>query len=106
MSHELVNQTLPVIIQEIEYVLDDYPEYPYQSAFSIPELRQQLVAHILSNVPNSYVVKGVEESFGNLKVHHPSPLQERLRREMVIRGSILHILRENADWLSRHLPDA
>lgn len=105
MSHGLVNLTLPVVIQEIDYVLDEYPEHPYQSAFSMPELRQKLIAHILCNVPNYYAVEGAQEPSNNAQVRHSSLLQERLRMEMVIRGSILHILRENADWLSRHLPN-
>ncbi|PZV19327.1 MAG: hypothetical protein DCF22_00140 [Leptolyngbya sp.] len=103
MSHGLVNLTLPAVLQEIEYVLEEYPEHPYQTAFSLPELRQKLVAHILSNVPNRYVVEDEQETFGKPKAHASSPLQERLRMEMVIRTSILHILRENADWLSRNL---
>jgi hypothetical protein len=52
MSSELTNLTLPAVIQEIEDVLYEYPEHPYQSAFSIPELRQKLIAHILNHVPN------------------------------------------------------
>ena len=103
MSHGLVNLTLPSVLQEIEYVLEEYPEHPYQTAFSLPELHQKLVAHILSNVPNRYVVEGAQETSGEPKVYASSPLQERLRIEMVIRASILHILRENADWLSRNL---
>jgi hypothetical protein len=27
-----------------------------------------------------------------------------VRLETLIRGSIYHVLRENADWISRHLP--
>jgi len=35
MSHTLINLTLPIVIEEIENVLDEYPENPYQLAFSI-----------------------------------------------------------------------
>ncbi len=103
MSYGLVNLTLPAVLQEIEYVLEEYPEHPYQTAFSLPELRQKLVAHVLSNVPNRYGVEGAHEP-GKSKVLCSSPLQERLRTEMVIRASILHILRENADWLRNLSP--
>ncbi len=58
MSFELINLTLPLVIQEIEDVLDEYPEHPYQSAFSIHEFRQKLIAHVLSQVPNQYVISG------------------------------------------------
>ncbi|MBR8833386.1 MAG: hypothetical protein DSM106950_04915 [Stigonema ocellatum SAG 48.90 = DSM 106950] len=100
MSHTLINLTLPMVIQEIENVLDEYPEHPYQLAFSIPELRQKLIAHILSHVPNCYVVEGVQELSSNPKNRYSSPVQEGKQIETLVHGSILHILRENADWLS------
>lgn len=106
MSHGLINLTLPVIIQEIEYVLEEYPEHPYQAAFSLPDLRQKLLAQVLSQVPNCHIVERTQEVAGNAKVRHLSLLQERLRMEMIIRGSILHILHENADLLNRYLPNA
>ncbi|QLE39640.1 hypothetical protein FD723_03470 [Nostoc sp. C052] len=104
MSHALINLTLPIVIQEIDNVLNEYPEHPYQLAFSIHELRQKLIAHILSHVPNRYVVEEVEESSRHPNVYYSFPLKERLHLETVVHGSILHILRENADWLSRYIP--
>ena len=99
MSYELINLTLPMVIQEIEYVLDEYPEHPYQSAFSIHEFRQRLIAHALSQVPNYYGVEGEQAPARKPSSRHSSPLTERLYLETVVRGSILHILRENADRL-------
>ncbi|MEH2267824.1 MAG: hypothetical protein V7K68_05230 [Nostoc sp.] len=104
MSHTLINLTLPVVIQEIENVLDEYPEYPYQLAFSIHELRQKLIAHILSHVPNRYVVEEVQELSSDPKVDYPSPLKEQLHLETIVHASIVHILHQNTDWLSRHIP--
>ncbi|MBG1260810.1 hypothetical protein [Nostoc commune] len=103
MSHTLINLTLLIVIQEIENVLDEYPEHPYQSAFSIHELRQKLIAHILSHVPNRYVVEGLQELSSTPKSPYSLPIQERIQIETVVHGSILHILRENADWLSRQI---
>jgi hypothetical protein len=104
MSHGLINLTLPTVVQEIEDVLDEYPPHPYHAAFAIHELRQKLIAHVLSHIPNRYTVEGVQEPTTNLKARHVSPLAERLHMEMFIRAGILHILRENADFLSRNLP--
>lgn len=101
MLHGLINLTLPAIMQEIEDVLEDYPEHPYHSAFSMPELRQKLIAYVLSHVPNRYIVEGEQELSSSPKARYSSPIQERLQREMVVRAGILHILHENADWLSR-----
>jgi hypothetical protein len=103
--YELINLTLPRVVQSIDEVLEDYPEHPYQSAFLIHQLRQKLIAHVLSNVPNRYAIAGEQPSFGKLKSPHSSPLAERLHLETVVRGSILHLLRENANWLSQHIPD-
>ncbi|MBW4639606.1 MAG: hypothetical protein KME05_15515 [Gloeocapsa sp. UFS-A4-WI-NPMV-4B04] len=49
MPHELINLTLPVVVAQIENILEDYPESPYQLAFSLPELRHKLIAHVLRN---------------------------------------------------------
>lgn len=100
MSFELINLTLPMVLREIDGVLEEYPEHPYQTAFSIHEFRQKLVAHILNQIPNRYAIAGEQPPARKLSSGHPSPLAERLYLETVIRGSILHILRENADRLS------
>jgi hypothetical protein len=97
MSHQIINLTLPVVLKEIENILDDYPEYPYRVAFSVEEFRQKLLAHVLSNIPNRYtVIDDSQEAPKDAKPLH-RPISERLRIENMIRGGILHILRENAD---------
>ncbi|HEY9893206.1 MAG TPA: hypothetical protein V6D37_15645 [Candidatus Sericytochromatia bacterium] len=97
MPHKIINLTLPVVLQEIEYVLEEYPEYPYQVAFSVEEFRQKLIAHVLSNIPNRFtVIDDSQEPPKDNKLLHRS-IAERLRLENLIRGGILHILRENSD---------
>ena len=99
------NRIVPIVLTEIESILADYPQYPYQVAFSMPELRQKLIAHVLNHLPNSYT-----EEFKNKKelsrpIQSKSfPWEARIRLENLIRGSIYHVLRENADWVSIHLP--
>ena len=99
MSYELINLTLSVVVAEIENVLGDYSEYPYQVAFSLPELRQRLLAHVLTHIPNHYTVAEEKLTIKNRNSLHLSSVQERLWRENLIHGSILHILRENAEWV-------
>lgn len=99
MSPELINLTLPVVIAKIENALEDYPEYPYQVAFSLPELRQRLLAHVLTHTPNRYTVAGEKLTPKDPKFPYPSSVQERVRMENLIHGGILHILRENAEWV-------
>lgn len=50
-------------------------------------------------IPNSYAVQGVQEPSKKLKMLYPYPIKERLYMEPAIDGSILPMLRENADSL-------
>ena len=99
MSYELINLTLPVVLAQIEKLLDDYPEYPYQIAFSLPELRQRLLDHVLTHTPNHYSVAGEKLTLKSRNSLAHSSVQERIRMENLIHGSILHILRENTEWV-------
>ncbi|AFZ18846.1 hypothetical protein [Allocoleopsis franciscana] len=64
MSKQLVNLTLPVVTEEIENILETYPAHPYQQVFSAAGLRQDLIAYVLSRVPNTYTV--IEETQSSL----------------------------------------
>ena len=103
MSYELINLTLPLVVTEIENALDDYPQSPYQIAFSLPEMRQRLLAHVLTHIPNRYVVQGEKLTLKEPKFLHPSPIHERVQMENLIHGGILHLLRENTEWVGSRL---
>lgn len=101
-SKEFMHQNA-YILQEIENVLQDYPEYPYQVAFSIDELRSKLVAHVLRYIPTyCSVTRDTQKPTTNAKFPYRSK-SERLLLDVLIRGSILHLLRENADWIGRQI---
>lgn len=92
-----------IVFQEIEHILEDYPEHPYQAAFSIEELRRKLVNHVLSHLPKRcWVITDAQKPTEQKKFYYRLR-QERIRLNVLIHGSILHILRENADWVSRRL---
>jgi len=97
MPYELINLTLPLVVKEIEHVLEEDPEHPYQSAFSMHEFRQKLIAQVLSPVPNQFEIAGEPAPVRKPTPQHASRLAEQLHLHTVVRGSILHILRENAD---------
>ena len=103
MSHKIVNLTLPIVIREIDDVLEEYPVHPYQKAFAIDEVRKKLLAHVLSYIPNRYIVLDETQEPPKDDDFIYRSLEERVRIESLIRGSILHILRENADLVSRHV---
>jgi hypothetical protein len=101
MPHKLINLTLPNVIKD---VLDRYPEHPYQVVFSTDEFQEKLIAQILTQAPDLNEAPEESASFGSSysksSRSHRSPLAERLYLEVVVRGSILQVLRENADRLS------
>lgn len=104
MYHQISSPILQLVIKEIESILEEYPQHPYQAAFSMQELRKKLIAQVLNNLPNHYrVIKETKDSNSSLRPIKHS-LEDRVRLETLIRGSIYHVLRENADWISRHLP--
>lgn len=90
------------VVQEIENILADYPEHPYQAAFSIEELRQKLIAHVLRYLPMFCKVTDTERKQLQ-KTKSPLSKEQRLRINVLIHGSMLHLLRENADWIGQHI---
>lgn len=48
MPNTELNLAQQLVISKIENVLDDYPAYPYQQAFTIPNLRQELINYVLN----------------------------------------------------------
>lgn len=60
MSLRIVNLTLLLVTEELENILGNYPEYRYRQAFASSNLRQKLLAYVLSRIPNIYTV--IEES--------------------------------------------
>ena len=101
--HEPTNLTLLIVDQEIKNVLTDYPKYPYRAAFAIHELRQQLVAAVLNQISNRYIVEGTQELTTKSGVPRTSSLEERAYMNALIRGGIVHFLQANADLIERHL---
>jgi hypothetical protein len=95
MPQEFVTDTLPKVIND---VLGAYPEHPYQVVFSMHEFRQKLVDQILSQTLACQVDETAAATPLCKSTNSPrSPLAERLYLEVVVRGSILQVLRENAD---------
>lgn len=104
MFTETINLTNQLVVEEIENVLDTYSHHPYQQAFSIPDLRQKLIAYVLSQVHNLYtVIEDGEEVTVDSKILSSS-LAQRLHIEALIRQGIIQILQENAAWVSHHIP--
>jgi hypothetical protein len=92
------------VIKEVEDILQYYPEHPYQVAFSLQELRQKLIAHVLSQIPNYYTILEKAEELPEDPSFLYSSLEEEECLESLICDSIVFVFRENADWISRNIP--
>lgn len=102
MAKTIVNLTQPIVTQEVEEVLSSYPDRPYQQAFAIPDLRQKLIAYVMTRSQVAYTA--VEEEVNLNPDAFRLSLEERLQMEALIHQGIHQILQEDADWAAHHLP--
>lgn len=99
MTKTLVNLTTPVVLAEIEEVLSNYPDYPYHKVFANPDIRQELVAYVLTRVQSVYATCDADQSEDQLDSVR-SPLCSIRTEEsipMMIHEGILELLREFND---------
>lgn len=105
MSKTVVNLTLPVINQEIEKVLDTYPDHPYQQAFANPDLRQRLIAYVLSQVDCKFTVTNGEEPEISPETLFPSS-SDQTHVKQIIQQGVERLITEEGDWVSQHIPES
>ncbi len=56
MNKVIVNLTIPIVTEEIDNVLQTYPSSPYQQAFTVPDLKLNLVVYVLNRISGIYAV--------------------------------------------------
>ncbi|UKO96424.1 hypothetical protein [Nostoc sp. UHCC 0870] len=107
----VVNLTQQSVLGEIENVLDTYSYYPYQQAFAIPDLRQELIAFVLNRIPCFYSAVAElqlvppscdQESQVNQKLPR-SPLEQQLHVQNLIHQGIYAIFQAKSAWISHYL---
>ncbi|MEC4813142.1 MAG: hypothetical protein SAK29_07695 [Scytonema sp. PMC 1069.18] len=105
MTKTIVNLTLPAVAAEIEEILETYPHHPYQQAFSIPDVRQELIAHVLSQISSYYAVLDDAQKpsihFNSL----PGSLKEKSCIISLIHQEIEKIFNQKEKELSHHIPE-
>lgn len=106
MTKTIVNLTLPILVEEIELALNQYPHHPYQQAFSNPDLRQELIAYVLSRISSLYVVVDEEKQqrAASQKTHHKP--EQKQEREAYIHEGIHYIIDKYAEYVYHHIPSA
>lgn len=92
MTKQLLNFTLTVVINKIENISSTDPSSPYQKAFFFDELRQDLLAYVLSHVSNNYAVIEQTQPFLKQLLFPLDPRKERLDIEHYIHLVIRDIL--------------
>lgn len=104
MTKTIVNLTLPVVVKAVEEVLSSYPDHPHQQAFSIPDLRQKLIAFVLSRTRSLYtVVEEPEAANVNWEAVCCS-LEQQIRIEDLVHQGIHQILADQGEWANHHIP--
>ena len=102
MTKTIVNLTLSAVIGAIEDVLETYPQHPYQQVFSIPDLRQELIAYVLSRVSNCYVAIDEEQQLSFRSLHR-LPTQEMICIEALIHKGIEKVVYKKEEQISRQI---
>jgi hypothetical protein len=95
MTETIANLTLTAVMEQIEAFLKNHPDQTYQQAFSHPELRQKLIADVMSRIRGSQVV--VDDQNADLSPQKIHTTEERLQMEALIREGIERISQEQAD---------
>jgi len=104
MKEAVANLATPVVRQEVAKVLETYPDHPYQKAFANPELRQQLIAHVLTEVNCKFTVAPAgQQPEASYETLFPST-EEQSHLENSIRQGIERLLQEKGDWVNQHIP--
>jgi hypothetical protein len=104
MSKTIVNQTLPLIMGEIEETLETFPHHPHQQLFANPDMRQDLLAYVLTRIQSNYIA--VEEiSYHKVKATSQRPSDElKSHMDDLIRQGIHEILERGQDILEHRIP--
>jgi hypothetical protein len=106
MSRTIVNLMTSVVAGEAEEVLSTYSNHPYQQAFAIPDMRQELIAYVLSRTAGSYAV--LDENNQRQSENFPS-LQPSLGDKQAIQAwihqGIHHVFERHSETITKHIPE-
>ncbi|TAE54580.1 MAG: hypothetical protein EAZ76_07560 [Nostocales cyanobacterium] len=110
----VVKLTQEYIIGEIESVLDTYPYQPYQQAFAIPDLHQELINFVINRLPgfssqftdHEILLNETNEAETEDSFHHKlsrNPLEQKLHLQNLINQGISSIIQQKSELISHHL---
>jgi hypothetical protein len=87
----IVNITLMKVQEELDILLDIYPNKLYQKSLTDPDLRQELIAYVLNRMPNRYLALE-SENISLISSHNfIFSTQEALEIEKLIHQGIYYL---------------
>lgn len=92
MSQAIVNLALPVVTEKIDEILEHYPVAPHRETFTSMDVRQKLVAYVLTRMPALYAT--VEDG-GTCSLSHPElcySIEQQRRMKQLIHQGIQHLV--------------
>ncbi len=106
LSPSLLNLNLPIVTQEVESVLQTYPSHPYQRAFAIPSLKEQLVAYVLNQIPSRYrPVGSLEEALERGVISWSEVRDQKQQVQPLIHLGIVDLYQRHMQWINTHIPE-
>lgn len=91
MSKSLVNITLLSVRQEIQYILAEQSQ-EIQAAYAQSDLYQDLLAYVLSRIPNSYVAIEEGKELDRAEYLYRESADRRLQKESIIIRGVYDVL--------------
>lgn len=98
MAKSIVNLTTLVVCAEVEEIVET--QYPYQRIFANSDLRQELIAYVLTRVRNIHITVENEEESQITAETVPYLTELKLQIEDCIHQGICHILQKYKSLVS------
>lgn len=92
MATTIINLTLLKVSREIEDLLSIYPALTHQKVLTDPDLRQKLLAYVLSRINNHYVAIDTESVSSLSSQSISCSTQEQLKIEELIQQGIYQLV--------------
>ncbi|MGA7932122.1 MAG: hypothetical protein WCA35_00945 [Kovacikia sp.] len=104
MSKAILNLTVPTVVAEVEQILETYPHHPHQQLFANPDVRQELIAFVLTHIHNVYgTIDEAEHIEGDLE--EVNPAETWIQSEAFIHQGIHDILQRHQASAEHQIPE-
>lgn len=92
MGKRIVNLTMAVVTEEVERVLETYPEYPHRQFFAPGRFREDLIVYVLNHISPKYAVLEDGDEAPLNRAFNSCPTEQRLQMEDWIQIGIHNLL--------------